>query len=72
MVDETEFWTVDTVALVGLIMSLLVGLQVSRDPILVSIRFCFWWNYNRIVVSGREINRQVSAGRRNKMKFFFV
>jgi hypothetical protein len=30
MVDETEFWTVDTVALVGLIMSLLVGCKCQE------------------------------------------
>jgi len=37
MVGETELWMAATAPFVGLIMSLLVGRQVSRDPILVSI-----------------------------------
>jgi hypothetical protein len=37
MVGETELWIAATAPFVGLIMSLLVGRQVSRDPILVSI-----------------------------------
>jgi hypothetical protein len=37
MVGETELWIAATAPFVGLIMSLLVGRQVSRDPILVSM-----------------------------------
>jgi len=65
MVGETELWMAATAPLVGLIMSLLVGRQVSRDPILVSMlkeRVLFIYVYifsGNKRENGREINSQV-------------
>jgi hypothetical protein len=65
MVGETELWIAATAPFVGLIMSLLVGRQVSRDPILVSMlkeRVLFIYVYifsGNKRENGREINSQV-------------
>jgi hypothetical protein len=65
MVGESELWIAATAPFVGLIMSLLVGRQVSRDPILVSMlkeRVLFIYVYifsGNKRENGREINSQV-------------